>query len=102
MLFGVYLLIRKRAVLRYIYRLLAVYVSLLAPKGQANIGVLYHIFCEKSTGTGQKSPRLDTVFLVQDARESPFTYLSVLAQWLLATHRKSGVWPAVGQQRPCF
>ncbi len=25
-----------------IYRLLAVYVSLLAPKGQANIGVLYH------------------------------------------------------------
>ena len=24
-------------------RLLAVYVSLLAPKGQANIGVLYHI-----------------------------------------------------------
>jgi len=29
-LFGVYLLIRKRAVLRYIYRLLAVYVSLLA------------------------------------------------------------------------
>jgi len=34
MLFGVYLLIRKRAVLRYIYRLLAVYVSLLA-----NIGV---------------------------------------------------------------
>jgi hypothetical protein len=26
MLFGVYLLIRKRAVLRYIYRLLAVYV----------------------------------------------------------------------------
>ncbi len=48
MLFGVYLLIRKRAVLRYIYRLLAVYVSLLAPKGQApegqaNIGALYHI-----------------------------------------------------------
>ena len=38
MLFGVYLLIRKRAVLRYIYRLLAVYVSLLA-----NIGVLYQI-----------------------------------------------------------
>ncbi len=38
--FGVYLLIRKRAVLRYIYRLLAVYVSLLAPKGKANIGVL--------------------------------------------------------------
>jgi len=37
-LFGVYLLIRKRAVLRYIYRLLAVYVSLLA-----NIGVLYQI-----------------------------------------------------------
>jgi hypothetical protein len=30
MLFGVYLLIRKRAVLRYIYRLLAVYVCLLA------------------------------------------------------------------------
>ncbi len=29
-LFGVYLLIRKRAVLRYIYRLLAVCVSLLA------------------------------------------------------------------------
>ena len=29
-LFGVYLLIRKRAVHRYIYRLLAVYVSLLA------------------------------------------------------------------------
>jgi len=27
--FGVYLLIRKRAVLRYIYRRLAVYVSLL-------------------------------------------------------------------------
>ena len=43
MLFGVYLLIRKRAVLRYIWRLLAVYVSLLAPKGQANIGVLYQI-----------------------------------------------------------
>jgi hypothetical protein len=40
MLFGVYLLIRKRAVLRYIYRLLAVYVSLLTPKGQANMGVL--------------------------------------------------------------
>ncbi len=39
MLFGVYLLIRKRAVLRYIYRLLAVYVCLLAPKGQANIRV---------------------------------------------------------------
>jgi len=39
MLFGVYLLIRKRAVLRYIYRLLAVYVSPLAPKGQANMGV---------------------------------------------------------------
>jgi len=46
MLFGVYLLIRKRAVLRYIYRphretgkLLAVYVSLLAPKGQANMRV---------------------------------------------------------------
>ena len=37
MLFGVYLLIRKRSVLRYIYRLLAVYVSLLA-----NIRVLYH------------------------------------------------------------
>jgi len=36
MLFGVYLLIRKRAVLRYICRLLAVYVSLLA-----NMGVLY-------------------------------------------------------------
>jgi len=30
MLFGVYLLILKRAVLRYFYRLLAVYVSLLA------------------------------------------------------------------------
>ena len=43
MLFGVYLLIRKRAVLRYICRLLAVYVSLLTPKGQANIGVLYQI-----------------------------------------------------------
>jgi len=28
-LFGLYLLIRKRAVLRYTYRLLAVYVSLL-------------------------------------------------------------------------
>jgi hypothetical protein len=38
MLFGVYLLIRKRAVLRYIYRLLAVYVSLLA-----NMCVLYQI-----------------------------------------------------------
>jgi len=38
-LFGVYLLIRKRAVLRYIYRLLAVYVSLMAPKGQANMQV---------------------------------------------------------------
>ena len=37
-LFGVYLLIRKRAVLRYIWRLLAVYVSLLA-----NICVLYQI-----------------------------------------------------------
>ncbi len=37
MLFGVYLLIRKRAVLRYIRRLEAVCVSLLA-----NIGVLYH------------------------------------------------------------
>jgi len=36
--FGVYLLIRKRAVLRYICRLLAVYVSLLA-----NTGVLYQI-----------------------------------------------------------
>ncbi len=44
MLFGVYLLIRKRAVLRYIYRLLAVYVSLLA-----NIGVLYHKTCLKSS-----------------------------------------------------
>ncbi len=43
MLFGVYLRIRKRAVLRYIYRLLAVYVSLLAPKGQANMRSLYHI-----------------------------------------------------------
>jgi len=40
MLFGVYLLIRKRAVLRYNRRLLAVYVCLLAPKGQANIGIL--------------------------------------------------------------
>ncbi|MBA7507280.1 hypothetical protein ES706_05998 [subsurface metagenome] len=30
MLFNVYLLIRKRAVLRYIFRLLAVYVSLMA------------------------------------------------------------------------
>jgi len=30
MLFGVYLLIRKSAVLRYIYRLLAVYVCRLA------------------------------------------------------------------------
>ncbi len=39
MLFGVYLLIRKRAVLRYIFRLLAGYVCLLAPKGQANIRV---------------------------------------------------------------
>jgi len=38
MLFGVYLLIRKRAVLRYIYRLLAVWVSLLA-----NMRALYHI-----------------------------------------------------------
>ena len=38
LLFGVYLLIRKCAVLRYICRLLAVYVSLLA-----NIGVLYQI-----------------------------------------------------------
>ncbi len=38
MRFGVYLLIRKRAVLRYIYRLMAVYVCLLAPKGQANMG----------------------------------------------------------------
>jgi hypothetical protein len=38
MLFGVYLLIRKRAVLRYIFRLLAVDVSLLA-----NIDVLKHI-----------------------------------------------------------
>jgi hypothetical protein len=37
-LFGVYLLIRKRAVLRYIYRLLAVCVSLLANKW-----VLYQI-----------------------------------------------------------
>jgi len=37
-LFGVYLLIRKRAVLRYIYRLLAVYVSLLA-----NIDVLWEV-----------------------------------------------------------
>ena len=50
MLFGVYLLIRKGAVLRYIYRphrergkLLAVWVSLLAPKGQANMRALYHI-----------------------------------------------------------
>ena len=43
-LFGVYLLIRKRVVLRYIYRLLAVYVSLLA-----NISVLYHIYCYKSS-----------------------------------------------------
>jgi hypothetical protein len=41
MLFGVYLLIRKRAVLRYIYRLRAVYVSLLAPKGRAkHVGIL--------------------------------------------------------------
>ncbi len=40
MLFGVYLLIRKRAVLRYICRLGAVYVYLLAPKGQANMVVL--------------------------------------------------------------
>jgi hypothetical protein len=39
MLFGVYLLIRKRAVLRYIYRLLAACVSLLA-----NMDVLYHIY----------------------------------------------------------
>jgi len=38
MLFGVYLLIRKRAVLRYIYCLRAVCVSLLA-----NIVVLYQI-----------------------------------------------------------
>jgi len=38
-LFGVYLLIRKRAVLRYIWRLLAVYVSLLA-----NIRVILHCF----------------------------------------------------------
>jgi hypothetical protein len=38
MLLGVYLLIRKRAVLRYIYRLLAAYISLLA-----NICVLYQI-----------------------------------------------------------
>jgi len=37
--FGVYLLIRIRAVLRYIYRLLAVYVSLMA-----NTWVLYHIY----------------------------------------------------------
>ena len=44
MLFDVHLLIRKRAVLHYIYRLPAVYVSLLAPKGQANMGVLYHIY----------------------------------------------------------
>ncbi len=49
MIFGVYLLIRKRAVLRYIWRLLAVYVCLLAPKGQANICVLYHIYCQKSS-----------------------------------------------------
>jgi len=38
-LIGVYLLIRKRAVLRYIRCLLAVYVSLLATKGQANIRI---------------------------------------------------------------
>ena len=37
--FGVYLLIRKLAVLRYNRRLLAVYVSLMA-----NRLVLYHIF----------------------------------------------------------
>ncbi len=37
LVFDVYLLIRRLAVLRYIYRLPAVYVSLLA-----NIGVLYH------------------------------------------------------------
>jgi len=44
MLFGVYLLIRKRAVLRYIYRLLAVYVCLLAPKGQAkHAGILAYL-----------------------------------------------------------
>jgi len=36
--FGVYLLIRKRAFLRYIWRLLAVYVSLIA-----NMSVLYQI-----------------------------------------------------------
>jgi len=50
-LFGVYLLIRKSAVLRYICRLLAVpfdrlrtgYVSLLA-----NMRVLYHIYRRKS------------------------------------------------------
>jgi hypothetical protein len=30
-------------------RLPAVYVSLLAPKGRANIDVLYHIYCYKSS-----------------------------------------------------
>jgi hypothetical protein len=44
MLFGVYLLIRKRAVLRYIWHLLAFYVSLLA-----NMCVLYQIYCPKSS-----------------------------------------------------
>ncbi len=50
MLFGVYLLIRKRAVLRYIFRLLAVYVSLLA-----NIRVFYHSFKQCQQKNDQKS-----------------------------------------------
>jgi hypothetical protein len=43
MLFGVYLLIRKRAILHYNQHLLAVYVSLIA-----NMCVLYHIIKQKS------------------------------------------------------
>ncbi len=64
MLFGVYLLIRKRAVLRYIYRLLAVYVNLLAPKGQANMGVLYQILSLISSRF-EKNLR-DTALLVSE------------------------------------
>jgi len=48
MLFGVYLLIRKRAVLRYIWR---------PPqgKGQATGRVFYHKLVQKSRKNGQKS-----------------------------------------------
>jgi len=70
----VYLLIRKRAVLRYIYRLRAVYVSLLANR-RGYFNILSNIVNKK---TGQKC----TFFSHRERREKSLSGNQVNRKWI--------------------